>query len=110
LGLWVIFGIAHEHTEPPYTVSLLGLNHNRPNSGKCSNRIDEIAPSHCLSQGVDHANSGADYRRDLPPVEWGFTLRVHIKNLKSCMSALSHKQTLRCVRAMSALPSEADIG
>src|SRR5215469_14587901 len=52
----------------------------------------------------------SDYSRDLRPAEWGSGVSLHGSKPKPLMSAFGQKRTSQYVRAMSALPSIADIG
>jgi len=75
--------------------------------------LNEIAPSHCLpprdQECADYCLQRCDYSRDLRSAEWGPTVILRGNNSQDRMSALAHKRTSQHVRAMSALPPNADI-
>src|SRR5262249_26793405 len=63
-----------------------------------------------LPTAYDHANSAADYSRDLRSAKWGSGVSLRSSNPKPLMSALGQKQTLKRLHPMSASPPNADIG
>src|SRR6516225_6680754 len=72
-------------------------------------QLRKIAPPRCLPwRGTAPTVTAGNYSRDLRLAEWipGHFAR---NTTKLPMSALGQKQTLRCVRPMSALPPLADI-
>ena len=50
-----------------------------------------------------------DYSSNLRLTKRGFRVKLHGSNLELSMSAMGQKQTLDCIRRMSALPPKADI-
>jgi hypothetical protein len=76
---------------------------------KNCNSMNEMASSHCLSQGLGPRSLRFDCGRHLRIDEMGFPVKLHRSNREARMSALGQQQTLAHVRVMSALPPKADM-
>src|SRR5262249_49293949 len=95
----------HEYRDAPLLFALLRGCGERPCNGRTSNSFDEIASSHRLPQGLGPRQL-RNYSRDFRLAEWGLTVILRGNNPQDPMSALGHKQTLRAIHTMSALPQK----